>query len=64
MTDQFPGQLSLFDGPFTFRLSDRDLVAYETWQDRLTTEQEVCDECGTVCTSSKECVEASGLYDD
>lgn len=25
---------------------------------------EVCDECGTACTSSKECVELSGLYDE
>lgn len=25
---------------------------------------EVCDECGGWCTSSTECVEASGLYDD
>lgn len=25
---------------------------------------EVCEECGTVCTSSKECVETSGLYHD
>lgn len=25
---------------------------------------EVCDECGGCCTSSKECVEASGLYAD
>lgn len=24
----------------------------------------ICDECGTACTSSKECVELSGLYDE
>lgn len=26
--------------------------------------EEACDECGTYCTSSKECVEISGLYDE
>lgn len=25
---------------------------------------DVCDECGMRCTSSKECVEISGLYDE
>lgn len=27
-------------------------------------EIELCDECGSACTSSKECVEISGLYDE
>lgn len=31
-------------------------------QDRYA--DEVCDECGGLCSSSKECVEASGLYED
>lgn len=25
---------------------------------------ELCEDCGGQCTSSKECVETSGLYDD
>lgn len=25
---------------------------------------EICEECGTACTSSKECVEISGLYEE
>lgn len=64
MTDQLPGQLTLFDGPYALPLPERTITVYETWQDHEAAEQEVCDECGTVCESSKECVEISGLYDD
>lgn len=35
------------------------LSLFDTWQDY----EPLCDECGTTCTSSKECVEISGLYD-
>lgn len=35
------------------------------WQDLDTfgDYEPLCQECGTACTSSKECVEISGLYD-
>lgn len=33
-------------------------------EERELYEDEVCEQCGTSCTSSKECVELSGLHDD
>lgn len=65
---ELPGQLPLFEdvhewtvikrGDHTlYRVSDR-VIDHVSW-DEL---DEVCDECGTACTSSKECVEISGLY--
>ncbi len=51
---ELPGQLALFALPG------------ELPQDGTTSTstQELCDECGTACTGSKECVEISGLYDE
>ena len=67
MTDQLPGQLTLFDGPY-YLATHKDgvpnpLVLFECWQDGRAVE-EICEECGTVCTSSKECVGISGLYEE
>lgn len=69
MSEPLPGQLSLFEGPY-FLATYKDgvpnpLVLFECWRDRQElAEPEVCDECGTCCTSSRECVEASGLYEE
>lgn len=52
---ELPGQMPLFR-----YLTDAEYVGLaETWMDY----EPLCVECGTACTSSKECVEISGLYD-
>jgi hypothetical protein len=52
VSDELPGQLPLFE-PVVEHTQDVTWEAYEP----------LCRECGTACTSSKECVEISGLYD-
>jgi hypothetical protein len=64
------GQLALFQVQPTLAVTTwRGHTVYEVRTDRpqylgWPDTDEVCDECGTACTSSKECTEASGLYDE
>lgn len=66
VTTEMPNQLSLFEGPYYLATrtpgTGDPVVLFEVWS--TGQDGEVCDECGTVCTSSKECVEISGLYDE
>lgn len=48
-----------FRGHTVYQLTHR-VVGHVDWFELEA--DEVCDECGTVCTSSKECVENGGLY--
>jgi len=52
MSQELEGQMALFD----LDGCSREVQAIYA--------DEVCDECGGECTSSKECVEISGLYDE
>lgn len=52
--------ISSFHRPW-FRMTER-VIDHVSW-DELDAD-DVCDECGTACSSSKECVEISGLYDE
>lgn len=66
---ELEGQLALFDiGDVTSTRIFRDAKCIKNserieWLPWFLDDDEVCEECGTLCTSSKECVELSGLYD-
>lgn len=63
---EMEGQMPLFS------LDDCDAEHDETYEQETcegpscwcAPPQNICNECGTACTSSKECVQISGLYDD
>lgn len=48
-----------FRGHQVYELTDR-VVGHVDWVE--LDPDEVCEECGTACTSRKECVENGGLY--
>ncbi len=62
---ELPGQMTLFEVPATAMGDDRPPDVTARSGESLGDDGiELCDECGTACTSSKECAGLSGLYDE